>query len=165
MSAITAMTTSTRQRGAALIVSLLLLLVLTMLAVSGMNTASLELMMAGNEQYRQRAFHAAEAGIETEYQTALFTGVVEGPRTTQIAETASQYTTTVTPQLDGNAVPAFSWGKANNLSKFQMLHFEITSLGRSTRDAQTTHTQGIGVLIPGGETLMPGPNFPSARFE
>ena len=41
-----------RQDGAALVVGLILLLVLTLLAVSGMTTASLELQMAGNEQYQ-----------------------------------------------------------------------------------------------------------------
>ena len=52
------------QRGAALVVGLILLLVLTLLAISGMTTASLELLMAGNEQYRERAFQAADAGVE-----------------------------------------------------------------------------------------------------
>ena len=49
-------TSHARQRGAALVIGLILLLVLTLLAVTGMNTASTELIMAGNEQYRQNAF-------------------------------------------------------------------------------------------------------------
>ena len=52
-----------QQRGAALVVGLVLLLVLTLLAVSTMRTASLELLMAGNAQYRENAFRLAEAGI------------------------------------------------------------------------------------------------------
>src|SRR5690606_2858774 len=39
---------SRRQRGAALVVGLILLMVLTVLAISGMNTSTLELQMAGN---------------------------------------------------------------------------------------------------------------------
>ena len=38
------------QRGAALVIGLLLLLVLTVLAISGMNSASVEFLMAGNDQ-------------------------------------------------------------------------------------------------------------------
>ena len=53
-----------KQKGAALVVGMVLLLVLTLLAVSGMNTASTELIMAGNEQYQENAFQAAEIGIE-----------------------------------------------------------------------------------------------------
>ena len=52
------------QHGAALIVSLILLMVLTVLAISTMRTASLELLMAGNAQYRERAFQLAQTGIE-----------------------------------------------------------------------------------------------------
>ncbi len=53
-----------RESGAALVVGLILLLVLTLLAISGMTTASLELLMAGNAQYQERSFQAADAGIE-----------------------------------------------------------------------------------------------------
>lgn len=53
-----------KQRGAALVVSMVMLMVLTVLAVSTMRTAGLELLMAGNEQYAQNAFQLAETGIE-----------------------------------------------------------------------------------------------------
>ncbi len=64
------------QRGAALVIGLLLLLVLTILAVSGMNSASLEFVMAGNEQYRANAFSAAEAGIERTLDSGTFNPAV-----------------------------------------------------------------------------------------
>ncbi len=50
-----------RQRGAALVVGLILLVIVTLLAIGGMNTAALELIMSGNEQYRQKAFEAARS--------------------------------------------------------------------------------------------------------
>src|SRR5882672_3732872 len=62
-----------RQQGAALIVGLLLLVVLSLLAVAGMNSASLEFIMAGNEQYKQNAFQAAETGIQNAINTATYT--------------------------------------------------------------------------------------------
>jgi hypothetical protein len=58
-----------KQRGAALIMGLLMLVVVTLLAISAVNTASSELIMAGNEQNRQRAFQAADAGIEPAIRT------------------------------------------------------------------------------------------------
>ncbi len=61
-----------RQRGAALVVGLMLLLVLTLLAVTGMNTASTELIMAGNAQWQENAFQAAETGIEQAIRNATF---------------------------------------------------------------------------------------------
>lgn len=53
-----------RQQGAVLIVGLLLLVVITILAVSGMNTATTELAMARNDQTYENAFQAAETGLE-----------------------------------------------------------------------------------------------------
>ncbi|HEY4644766.1 MAG TPA: PilX N-terminal domain-containing pilus assembly protein [Steroidobacteraceae bacterium] len=47
------------ERGAALVVGLVLLVILTLLAISGMNTATTELVMAGNEMYQENAFQAA----------------------------------------------------------------------------------------------------------
>ncbi|MFQ5635592.1 MAG: PilX N-terminal domain-containing pilus assembly protein, partial [Gammaproteobacteria bacterium] len=52
-----------RQSGAALIVGLVLMMVLTILAISTMRTSTLELAMAGNTQYREKARQLAEAGL------------------------------------------------------------------------------------------------------
>ena len=53
-----------RQTGATLIVGLVLLLVLTVVGVSGMNTATMELTMAANTQFQQDAFQLAEDAID-----------------------------------------------------------------------------------------------------
>ena len=53
-----------KQQGAALVVGLVLLVVVTVLAVSGMNTATTELAMARNDQNFENAFQAAETGLE-----------------------------------------------------------------------------------------------------
>jgi type IV pilus assembly protein PilX len=77
-----------RQDGAALVVGLILLLVLTLLAITGMSVATLELRMAGNEQYQERAFQAAEAGLEraisqgvynTNVRIGTYNDTVNGP--------------------------------------------------------------------------------------
>ena len=53
-----------QQKGAALVVGLILLVVLTILAVSGVFTANMELRMVRNTQSQERAFQAAEVAIE-----------------------------------------------------------------------------------------------------
>ena len=52
-----------RQRGAALVTSLIILLILTILGVSAMSGSSLEEMMAGNLRDQSVAFDAAEAAL------------------------------------------------------------------------------------------------------
>ncbi len=55
----------TRQSGAVLLVSLIILVVLTMLGVSTMNSTQLEEKMAANSQEANRAFQAAESGLSS----------------------------------------------------------------------------------------------------
>ena len=151
--------TASRQQGAALVVGLLLLLVLTLLAISGMNSASLEFIMAGNEQYRSNAFQAAEAGIEQSILQGNFNpaGGVQALPTTFITPTDS-WTATVTPQLGGTPLPAI-WG--NSWNSFSTYHFEINSVATSTRSANAVNLQGVAVISPWDPTVQPDPNLPS----
>lgn len=55
--------TPQHQRGAALVVSLLILLVMTVIGVSSMQTTILEEKMASNTREREQAFEAAEAAL------------------------------------------------------------------------------------------------------
>ncbi len=135
-----------RQRGAALVIGLVLLLVLTLLAVSGMHSASVELIMAGNEQYRQNAFQAAEAGIEDAVRNGAFDGVTVDASLADVAYTATDiYTVTITPQLDGQILSA---GAGNTYEVSGNIHYEIESRGESVRGAQVTHWQGVAQLTP-----------------
>ena len=60
------MTTSCkRQDGAALVISLLMLIAMTMMGVTSMRGASTELTMAGNLRESSITFQAAEAGLKT----------------------------------------------------------------------------------------------------
>jgi len=59
--------------GVALVIGLCLLLVLTVMAVSGVTAALLEQRMAGNQQFQARAFAAAEAGLEQALAAGGFT--------------------------------------------------------------------------------------------
>lgn len=65
------------QRGATLIVVMLLLLVTMLMAVAGLRTANLEERMAGNTRDRQIAFQAAEAALRDAEQ--LIAGNTSGP--------------------------------------------------------------------------------------
>jgi type IV pilus assembly protein PilX len=57
-------TQRSRQQGAALVVGLIVLLVMTMLGVASMGSMTSELRMAANVQIRNTAFQAASAAIE-----------------------------------------------------------------------------------------------------
>lgn len=140
-----------RQTGAALVVGLILLVVLTLLAVSGMNTASTELRMAGNEQFRKRAFEVSEAGIERGLAQGPFNpsappaAVAQAPA--DPANPDDQYSLLITPVGATAAPPGYS------LKTFSAEHFTIQSQGVSlrtdgTQNAVSTHTQGMFLVVP-----------------
>ena len=60
---ITAPALALRQRGAVLFVSLIMLLLLTLIGITSMQTTTFEERMVGNSRDRHLAFEAAEAGL------------------------------------------------------------------------------------------------------
>jgi type IV pilus assembly protein PilX len=141
------------ERGTALVVGLLLLLVITVLAVSGMNAASMELVMAGNEQYRQNAFQAAETGIELSLVSGSFVPGAAPEAQTNIAvpnSTTDRYSSTISSDLAGAPQPAI-WGASWN--SFATYHFTVQSTGTSTRSAVATNVQGIAVIAPADTSM------------
>ncbi len=156
MRAIIKVSPRSQQRGAALVIGLLLLLVLTILAVSGMNSASLEFVMAGNEQYRANAFSAAEAGIERTIDSGLFNPAVATTNLNGAATATDNWTTVTTTQLGGNPLPAL-WG--NSWNSFATYHFEIVSTGTSVRNSNAINTQGVAIIAPWDPTVQNDPNL------
>jgi type IV pilus assembly protein PilX len=137
-----------RQRGAALVVGLIMLVIVTLLAIGGMNTAALELIMSGNEQYRQRAFAASESGIEiglTKVATIPQDGADhEASGDVPGAASGEKYTTQSKYLGDDLNIPGFSSGK------FVGFHYQISSTGTSARGAQSLQQQGAFVIQSAG---------------
>lgn len=140
-----------RQSGAALIVGLVLLMVLTVLAISTMRTATLETAMAGNAQYRQKAVEAAQAGI-ADVMADIDDGILNldpVPAPINLAPVAvieqtsgdQVGTYTVTIKYIGRSVPV---GK--DAGTFVDQNYEIESTGTSARNAQSVQRQGIKIL-------------------
>ena len=143
-----AITLRARQAGATLVVGLILLLVLTVVGVSGMNTATMEVTMAGNTQFQTDAFQAAEDGIDTviaqrKYTTAGVTTLPPTGDPDYDRQAVTQFRVT-TPVPDA----AFSMGVSTG--SVQAFHFDIVSVGKGPRNASSTHTQSFYQVGPGG---------------
>ena len=147
--------TRMKQRGAALIIGLILLAVITLLAVVGMNVSNTELASATSEQLRLRAFNAAETGIETRLQTLADdattssipdtdaeVGVENSPKNTFSNSAADTYSTVTTFRGEGSMLSRYSSGV------FLGFHYSVESTERSVRNAESVHTAGA-VLIRG----------------
>lgn len=148
-------------RGIALVTCLLLLTVFTILSVAGFTTALIEQRIAANLDQRERAFQAAEYGIEQAIHSPdLDTSLTPGePRTvpangvpaplpdsTADGYTYRLYLAAITP----SGLPAHD--PASLLAAF---HFVIEASGYSTRGAADTHVQSFKVLRPAAWTGGP----------
>jgi Tfp pilus assembly protein PilX len=121
-----------RSRGAALVVGLILLGLVTLLGLAGAGTAQVERRLAHNERFRENAGAAASAGIELAIGNILAAAVpAEVPARAEgfMPDSQDRYITTTRfsglelalPQLEGGLLAA--------------AHFEIVSTGYSSRRA------------------------------
>lgn len=141
--------THVKQRGAALVVGLILLVVLSLMAVATMNTATLDLIMAGNEQYRNRAFTASEAGIAVAFKTEDMDSSQDiGPVTGTLDNSTTKYTYTITRPHNGDyADPP----PGNSNEEFKSIYFQIDSTGESERSTKAIHIQQLYVVVQAPE--------------
>jgi type IV pilus assembly protein PilX len=126
------------QAGATLIVGLVLLLVLTVVGVSGMNTATMELTMAGNAQFQQDAFQLAEDGIDIAIGTREYS--TDTPRTVDWLGN---------PEYDRRAETTYRMNTpapGSSVGELEAFHFDTTSVGRGPRNALSQHTQSFYVI-------------------
>ena len=150
------------QRGAVLVISLLLLVVITTLAVSGMNTATTELAMARNDQNYEFAFQAAETGLEQAMAQGRFDTLAETDLGQSYVDPSSmhdEYHAKIRFE-DSTLVPdrAFSLGVGSGIAAY---HFLATSEAKSKRapgsttdrDSSAIHTQAFYVVGPESSTL------------
>lgn len=141
-------TPRSRQTGATLVVGLVLLLVLTVLGVSGMNTATMEITMAGNTQYREDAFQMAEDGIDIVLATRNFSTIA--PTTVPWLNNPGYDRQAVTTFATTTPVPDIAFSMGTSTGTIQAYHFDIVSVGRGSRNATSTHNQSFYVVGPGG---------------
>jgi len=136
-----------RQRGAALIVGLLLLVIITLLAVTGMTTANTELIMAGNEQVRLNSFRAAEAGVDNAIMFVEDVGTtplkcVKSEVKPMYATATDRYANAAMYVGSGGLIPG--WG----VNSGEAFFYAIRTSGASARGARTEISQGVVKILP-----------------
>ena len=139
-----------RQSGIALVVALVLLTAITLVTASAMNTATLQIVMAGNVTSYDLAFQAASTGIDLAIARGSFS--VESPGAlprTQLDDSGAA-TESVIAFSESTPVPDAAFSLGEGLTGLQAFHFEITAVGTGPRNAVSTQRQGFFVLGPAG---------------
>ena len=142
-----------QQRGAALVVGLLMLVALTLIGVTTMGMSSMELRMASNAQNKSNAFQAAEAGLE------IGLGLTDAENITAaqpiVPPTLVNATATVNASFVG-LIPGRGNGFTSGVScpgsspeRTRCAHFQVTSVGQHLQsNARSMQLQGFYVLAP-----------------
>ena len=152
-----------RARGIALATCLLLLAVFTILAIAGFSAALIEQRLAANLDHRERAFQAAEYGIEQAMHSPDLARSLTQDEPWSVPAIGAQLPLPGTP-ADGYAYRLYlaaitpsglpAHDPAALLTAF---HFVIEASGYSARGAVDTHVQSFSILRPAEWT--DGPAF------
>jgi type IV pilus assembly protein PilX len=146
-----------RQRGIALIIALVFLLMLTILGVSVMNSASLEGRMAGNTQETNRAFQAAESAIEHVFTDGTIFGNLLYP--TDTANQTLQYPDATNPTASVQMQVTYA-AKKNKMPRardrqnidsavnYGAAVFDMESNATTTSNANSKLVQGVAQVVP-----------------
>jgi Tfp pilus assembly protein PilX len=133
------------QRGTALVVALIMLMILTMLGIAAMGTTTLEEKMASNMQEGTRAFQAAESGLA---KAASTTGTLDLNATTTNSfsiDSGKGGSAEVKTTFLQYSKPKRGTGNSTN---WQVANFDQISTGSSGTGRSVVH-QGIGQMVPG----------------
>jgi type IV pilus assembly protein PilX len=127
--------------GAALVVGLVFLLVLTVIGISGMNTATMQIAQASSTQLQHDVFGLAESAIDIALATESYS--TASPRRVELLGTPDRDRTALTTYTNVNTgVP----GEANSegvTGAMVAWHFEIEAQGLGPRGAVAAHAQGF----------------------
>lgn len=163
-----------RQDGIALVVGLVLLLAITILAVTGVMMATGELRMAASYQRQERAFQAAEAGVEA----GIYVAKIASLATTSAADVTKPYeyvppACVVADPTPDAQVPTIAAGTGGDQYCFRLryvgdanqttppvegyslgsairaFHYEVDATGESD-DGRAEHAQGFYIIGPAG---------------
>lgn len=136
------------QAGNALPVSLIMLLVLTILGVSGLQMARTQLEMTGYEQFYALALRAAENAIEDALANQVNSDTMPVVTDPALAFGTNIQGQTTRQYLMQGPIPTGGASLANN--QFAAYHFEINGTGTAAANTQVDVTQGVYIIASGG---------------
>ena len=150
------MKTQHTQRGSTLLISLIMLAVLALFAVSAIRSSLVSLKIAGNTQYKLEAQTAAQRAID-DFVSVLsnFTTPPAASATATVDATGggANYTVSISAPkcVYIKAVPGYSYSLASQAPKDTSWRLTSTASDSAT-GAQVTINQGVKVVLPAGTT-------------
>jgi Tfp pilus assembly protein PilX len=152
----------TRDRGATLVVGLILLSIVTLFGLAGATGAHVEQLLAQNEQFRENAASAASAGIEV-----AISRIVNSPSPASVAPFFAEAMPGTADRFEvrvhfSGFEPALGQAPGGSLVG---AHFDIDSTGYSARRAVERQLANVMLVVPSSAaTPLPcAPEQPARR--
>lgn len=150
-----------QQRGVTLLISLIMLLVLTLFAVTMIRLSNTNVVVVGNMQAQRALVAAAQQAIETDLNSASFyndqinqTGPWAGGVTTSTSNINS-YTVTLNKPKCIYTTKSAGYSAISNVAPDDD-YFEVSSTSTDPiTGASTTVVQGVKVTLPQGNCVWP----------
>ena len=144
-----------QQSGAVLIVAMIILLVLTLLGVTAMNTSSLQEKIASNTQEQVHAFQAAETGLNQAFADNLSYDISSLPTDIPGSYAGGAIPTVFAGSADrASYVPTFLGfsppppGSLYSATSFQAAHFNFRATGTSATNLSVVLNGGVYQIAP-----------------
>ena len=144
-----------QQRGAVLIVSLIMLLAITLIAVTSLSNSTLETKMVINQQDKESTFQDAESGIsqgmrnDKYYEVYQDAAIDDGCVTEAVTASTNADGIQLTNLSVQNCFSGLSAAVGEDLNKFVYYHYEFNSNADSAvRNSSTNLVQGVRRIGP-----------------
>lgn len=135
-----------KDSGAALVMSLVILLILTILGITAMGTSSLEQKMAGNMQEATRAFEAAESGLSRAFATPGSFNLFNKQTSNFSFDSGKSGSATIVTEYI-QTTPA-KRGSGFSATQFDAANFDQVSTGTTITNAKVVIHQGVKLMVP-----------------
>ena len=107
--------------------------------------------MAGNTQFHQEAFQAADTGIDISIAQRAFNTVEPATLPATPLGDGTYSAEAVNTFMENTPVPDDAFSMGVNTGSVQAFHFDVISIGRGPSNAVSTHSQSFYVVGPGGQ--------------
>lgn len=147
-----------QQQGSTLLVGMIMLVLLTLIAVSAIESTTSSLQMVGNAQFREEATAAAQQAIENVISNTAFTTRTPAPQSIDInGDNVGDYTVTfsvpscskyraVNPATEAN-LPRDCYGSPDITYCYRTTWDLTAAVNDVNTGAQVTLHQGVNILV------------------
>lgn len=147
-----------RERGSTLLVGLIMLVLLTLVAVSAIESSTSSIQVVGNAQFREEATAAAQQAIENVISSSAFTTTAPAPQSIDINnDGVSDYTVTFSPAPSCSKYSAVDAATETGLPKdcygssgpycYRTFWDVTATVNDATTGANVIVHQGIRILV------------------